>query len=85
MHLLDEVDHQAHTTGGFSDEYYKAVKRADEMIGKIYDALAASKMINKSLFIGVADHGETEKRQIHYIVIHYYIYCELGKVKIWIY
>lgn len=56
---LDSVDHAAHTYGGFSDQYYKAAEKADGYLGKIYDAVAANGLMKDSLFIVVADHGET--------------------------
>ena len=56
---LDEVDGAAHASGGFSDAYYSAVRTADERIGKIYDAINNRGIMNDSLFIVVADHGET--------------------------
>ncbi|MCR5041080.1 MAG: alkaline phosphatase [Clostridia bacterium] len=56
---LDSVDHAAHTYGGFSDEYYAAVEKADVYLGDIYDAIYAQGLMDNSLFIVVADHGET--------------------------
>ncbi|MCR5522602.1 MAG: alkaline phosphatase family protein [Clostridia bacterium] len=56
---LDSVDHAAHTYGGFSDQYYKAAEKADGYLGKIYDAVATNGLMKDSLFIVVADHGET--------------------------
>ena len=56
---FDEVDHAAHSHGGFSDEYYDAVVRADKYIGEVYDAIEAKGLMQDSLFIVVADHGET--------------------------
>ena len=57
---LDDVDHAAHTYGGFSDEYYEAAKTADTRLGNIYDAIEAKGLMKDSLFILVADHGETD-------------------------
>ena len=57
---LDDVDHAAHTYGGFSDNYYQAVRTADGYIGRIYDALVENGLMENGLFIVVADHGETE-------------------------
>ncbi len=57
---LDDVDHAAHTYGGFSDEYYEAVKTADYRLGYIYDAIEEKGLMKNSLFIVVADHGETD-------------------------
>ena len=57
---LDDVDHAAHTYGGFSDEYYDAARTADERLGRIYDAVEKRGLMENSLFIVVADHGESE-------------------------
>lgn len=57
---LDSVDHAAHTHGGFSDEYFTAVRRADMLLGRIYNAAIASSLMENSLFILVADHGESK-------------------------
>lgn len=56
---FDEVDHAAHSHGGFSDEYYDAVVKADKYLGDIYDAVEAEGLMKDSLFLVVADHGET--------------------------
>ena len=56
---LDDVDHTAHVSGGFSEAYYSAVRKADEQIGKIYDAIDKRGLMKDSLFVVVADHGET--------------------------
>ena len=56
---LDNVDHAAHGYGGFSEEYYAAVRTADAQIGRIYSAVEAQGLMENGLFIVVADHGET--------------------------
>ncbi len=56
---LDSVDHAAHTYGGFSKQYYSAAAKADVFLGDIYDAIDAKGLMKNSLFIVVADHGET--------------------------
>ncbi|MBR3660287.1 MAG: Ig-like domain-containing protein [Bacilli bacterium] len=56
---FDEVDHAAHTYGGFSKQYYNAAKKADTRLGKIYNAIKSIGALDTSLFIVVADHGET--------------------------
>ena len=56
---LDSVDHAAHTYGGFSDQYYKAAAKADTCMGEIYDAAEKNGLLDKGLFLVVADHGET--------------------------
>ena len=57
---LDSVDHAAHTYGGFSKQYYNAAKKADIYLGEIYDAIEERGLMKDSLFILVADHGETD-------------------------
>ena len=57
---LDSVDHAAHTYGGFSQQYYDAAAKADVWLGEIYDAIEARGFMENSLFILVADHGETD-------------------------
>lgn len=56
---LDSVDHAAHTYGGFSKQYYNAAEKADVYLGQIYDAVSSRGFMKNSLFILVADHGET--------------------------
>ena len=56
---LDSVDHAAHTYGGFSKQYYSAVEKMDEYLGEIYDAIYNAGLMKNSLFMIVADHGET--------------------------
>lgn len=56
---LDNVDHAAHEHGGYSKQYYSAAEKADMFLGDIYDAIAAKGLMKNSLFIVVADHGET--------------------------
>ena len=57
---FDEADHAAHASGGFSNEYYTAVKKIDTLIGKIYKKISDKGMMNDTLVILVADHGETK-------------------------
>ena len=56
---LDSVDHAAHTYGGFSKQYYNAAEKADGYLGQIFNAVEANGFMDDSLFIVVADHGET--------------------------
>ena len=56
---LDEADGAAHSYGGFSMEYYDKVRYIDELLGKIYDKLEEKQMLDDTLLILVADHGET--------------------------
>ena len=55
---FDEVDHTAHTKGGYSSNYYNAVKEADSRMGEIYNTIESLGLMKDSLFIVVADHGE---------------------------
>ena len=55
---LDDVDHAGHTYGGQTAEYEKAVIKADEHLGIIYDNICKTGGMEDSLFILVADHGE---------------------------
>lgn len=56
---LDDVDHTAHSYGGFSEKYYAALETADTYIGRIYDSASEAGLMENGLFIVVADHGET--------------------------
>ena len=64
VHLCD-VDHAAHATqgtcatcGGYSQKYYDQAQVSDTQLGKMYDAIDSIGLMDKSLFIVVADHGE---------------------------
>ena len=54
---FDEVDHAGHEYGSLAEEYFSAIRRADEMIGRIYDAIEENGLMENGLFIVVADHG----------------------------
>lgn len=54
---LDHVDGAGHKYGHGTEEYYASVTKADQLIGKVVDALVASGMMEKSLIIISADHG----------------------------
>ncbi len=54
---FDEVDHEGHEYGSNAEEYYAAIRRADERLGRIYDAIEANGLMENGLFIVVADHG----------------------------
>ena len=53
------ADISAHKNGGFSNDYYNTLETIDEYIGKIYDVLDSKKQLKDTLFMVVADHGET--------------------------
>ena len=56
---LDEADGAAHAHGGFSNEYYNKIKYLDGLVGEIYNKVSEKGMLDDTLFILVADHGET--------------------------
>ena len=53
---FDEVDHNAHAHGGFSNQYYNAAKKSDERLGRIYSTISSLGLMKDSLVIVVADH-----------------------------
>ncbi|AYB32600.1 beta-glucosidase [Chryseolinea soli] len=54
---MDHVDHAGHTYGHGTPQYYKAVSRADSLLGKIIDASKLAGTYAQTLFIVTADHG----------------------------
>jgi len=56
MHL-DLVDDAGHEHGHGSDEYYKAVGKADSLIGQVEAAIKAAGIAGNTLLIVTADHG----------------------------
>ncbi|MCB0628102.1 MAG: alkaline phosphatase family protein [Lewinella sp.] len=54
---LDHVDHAGHHDGHGSPEYYRAVSKADSLIGVIMDGIRASGIMDETLVILSADHG----------------------------
>jgi hypothetical protein len=56
MHL-DLVDDAGHEYGHGSDEYYKAVSKADSLIGEVVAAIKKAGIEENTLFIVTADHG----------------------------
>lgn len=55
---LDHVDHAGHTHEWLSEEYRESVELADELIGKIRDAIDHE----QTFFIVTADHGGVGKK-----------------------
>lgn len=53
----DHVDHAGHSTGWFSDVYFKAVQKADRLIGETIDGLKAAGMYDSTVILVTADHG----------------------------
>ncbi|WP_229209150.1 alkaline phosphatase family protein [Dyadobacter sediminis] len=54
---FDHVDHAGHHGGHGSPEYYKAVAKADSLIGNILAGIRAAGIEDKTLVIVWADHG----------------------------
>ena len=55
---LDFVDHAGHGDGWGGSEYLQAISRADEQIGRLFDA--ARKADSNTYFFVIADHGGYE-------------------------
>ncbi len=54
---FDHVDHAGHEYGHGSPEYYKAVEKADALLGQVMQVITSSAMANETLVIVSADHG----------------------------
>jgi predicted AlkP superfamily pyrophosphatase or phosphodiesterase len=58
---LDHVDHAGHESGHGTPAYYESVTKADQLIGKIMNAIRKSGKANETVVIITADHGGLEK------------------------
>lgn len=54
---LDHVDHVGHHDGHKTPAFYKAVSRADELIGQILQATKDAGVFDETVFLVSADHG----------------------------
>jgi hypothetical protein len=54
---LDHVDHAGHSEGHGTPQYYKAVEKADSLIGLIVQSAKDAGIFESALFIVSADHG----------------------------
>ncbi|WP_218127127.1 alkaline phosphatase family protein [Catalinimonas alkaloidigena] len=54
---LDHVDHWGHEIGHGTPEYYRAVERADSLIGRMVRAAQAAGLQDDLLVLVTADHG----------------------------
>lgn len=54
---FDHIDHAGHEYGHGSLEYYKAIEKADYLLGQVMEAIVLSGMINETLVIVSSDHG----------------------------
>ena len=60
MVYFDEPDHSGHSYGPRSEEVRAAVKRVDDMIGRLRAGIAKSKYASQIDLIVLADHGMTD-------------------------
>jgi arylsulfatase A-like enzyme len=56
---LDNVDHEGHAHGWYSQEYYRAVQAADGYIGQVLDMLDALSARESTFVLVTSDHGGT--------------------------
>ena len=54
---FDSVDHEGHSSGYGSDEYYKVIENVDGYVGKIYSSIKNAGILDDTLLIITADHG----------------------------
>jgi len=54
---LDHVDHAGHSEGHGTESYYKAVEKADRLIGAIITSTKEAEIFDQTLFIISSDHG----------------------------
>ncbi len=54
---FDHVDHAGHEYGHGSLEYYKAVEKADALLGQVMQAITSSAMAEETVVIISSDHG----------------------------
>lgn len=59
---LDHVDHAGHQNGWFTDEYYAAVRVADQLIGDMVAAIKAADLESDTILLVTADHGGLGKK-----------------------
>ncbi|MBQ9416171.1 MAG: alkaline phosphatase family protein [Clostridia bacterium] len=53
----DEVDKAGHASGFMSDAFVAQLKKADELIGAVYDAYRDAGLLDDTLFVVASDHG----------------------------
>lgn len=58
---FDEVDGAGHGIGWGTDEYYEAIKKIDERVGALINAVEEQGAIDKTVFILTSDHGGFEQ------------------------
>jgi len=60
MVYFDEPDHSGHSYGPRSEEVRSAVKKVDEMIGRLREGIAKSRLASQIDLIVLSDHGMTD-------------------------
>lgn len=58
---LDHVDHAGHESGHGTKAYYDAATKADQLIGKVVEALEQAGMLKSTVIIVTSDHGGVGK------------------------
>ncbi|KKM88125.1 hypothetical protein LCGC14_1261920 [marine sediment metagenome] len=54
---FDHVDHAGHEFGHGTEEYYTSVEKADELLGKVIEAIKKAGILDSSMVIISSDHG----------------------------
>ena len=80
MLYFDEPDHSGHAYGPMSPQVRDAVKRVDDMIGRLRNGIAQSRLASGIDLIVLADHGMTEISPERFVNLYDYIdkdWCEI--------
>ena len=56
---FDSVDHEGHSHGSKSEEFFNQLNVVDGYLGRVYDTLEENDLLDDALFIVTADHGHT--------------------------
>jgi predicted AlkP superfamily pyrophosphatase or phosphodiesterase len=70
---FSDVDSAAHSTGPESPETFSAVRRVDEMIGRLIAGLTQAGLVDRTTLVVVSDHGLAETSVKRLIVLDDYI------------
>ena len=73
MLYFDEPDHNGHVYGPTSPETGEAVRRVDEMVGRLREGIARSSRAREVDLILLADHGMTEVSKTRMVNVFDYI------------
>ncbi len=55
--IYDDPDHVGHTYGHGTAEYYEKLKKLDQNIGKLVDAVKTAGIYDETVFVITSDHG----------------------------